>query len=210
MQNLTLCHVGSGNPAATLCITCKCYLEYLTTVLALADMKATVLISVMFVASIATAQTTRDYFKELYGAGGLDRLADHYVCFDDQPAAQTFFIFAESRLLRQFLLEDGSFYKLSKGEQAALSKDYLMLRFYDKGIAQPHEEFLSKDGGSWISEKLMPVKNHQMRIRFTVQWQTMRYRRSVEIFHSDSTFQSEISSYGRCEEIPAGVHQKGE
>jgi hypothetical protein len=164
----------------------------------------------MFVASIATAQEAHDYFKELYGAGGLDRMTDGYVCFDDRPDTQTFFIFAESKLLRQFMIENGDFYKLPKAEQATLRKDYLMLRFYEKGIAQPHHEFLNEDGGSWISDKLMPVKNHPMRIRFTVQWQTMRYRRSVEIFNSDSTFRSEISTYGRCEEIPAGVRQKGE
>lgn len=29
------------------------------------------------------SQTAHDYFQELYEAGGLDRMADGYVCFDD-------------------------------------------------------------------------------------------------------------------------------
>lgn len=173
-------------------------------------MKAIVTITILFFASLASAQTAHDYYKELYGAGGLDRMADGYVCFDDQPDKQIFFVFAESRLLRQFLIEDGTFQKLPKDEQTTLKQDYLVVRFYDKGIAQPHEEFLNKDGSSWVSEKLMPLKNHPMKVRFTLQWQTMRYKRSVEILNSDSKYQSEISTYGHCEEVPAGIRQKGE
>lgn len=31
------------------------------------------------------AQSARDYFNDLYKAGGLDKTADESVCFDDRP-----------------------------------------------------------------------------------------------------------------------------
>jgi len=40
----------------------------------------------------ASAQTARDYYDELYKAGGLDHMADEYVCFDDRKDLGTFFI----------------------------------------------------------------------------------------------------------------------
>ena len=45
------------------------------------------------------AQTARQYYDELYKAGGLDRMADKYVCFDDEDELKTFFIFARVRIL---------------------------------------------------------------------------------------------------------------
>lgn len=105
----------------------------------------------LFVASSGAAQTARTYYNELYKAGGLDRMADGYVCFDDQPRVQTFFIFGQSKVFRQFLIDNGGFAKLSKGDQAELNRGYLLVRYYDRGVPQPEEEILEKDGDSWVN-----------------------------------------------------------
>lgn len=79
------------------------------------------------------AQSARDYFNELYKAGGLDRMADEYVCFDNSPELQTFFIFAKSDVLKQFLMDNGGFAKLPKSQQSVFSKGFLIVRGYHKG-----------------------------------------------------------------------------
>lgn len=166
------------------------------------------MIAALFVASTGVAQSVHDYYNELYKAGGLDRMADMYVCFDDQPDLQTFFIFGESKILREFLIANGEFAKMPKKYQAELNKDYLIFRGYDKGVALSREEFFDKDGDSWVENGLFN-KTTPIRIRFTIQWQTMRYRRSVEILNPNLTLRSEVSRYGRCEQISPDVRQRG-
>jgi|SRR5665213_154758 len=172
-------------------------------------MKTLVMIAILFLSSTGVAQTARGYYNELYKAGGLDRMADGYVCFDDQPGMQTFFIFGQSKVLRQFLIDNGGFAKLSKGEQAELNRGFLNVRYYDRGVPQPEEEILEKDGDSWANTlKPKNGKGPSFEIRFTVAWETMRYRRSVDILNPDGAVHPGISRYGRCEEIPPDVRQK--
>ena len=170
--------------------------------------KLLVIIAVLYTVTAGMAQTARDYYNELYKTGGLDRMADEYVCFDDQTSLQTFFIFAESKVLRDFLIANGGFAKLPSKYRAELNKDFLNFRFYDKGVAQPDEEFFDKDGDSWIEKGLFINKATPMRIRFTIQWQTLRYKRSVEILNSDYTLRYERSRYGRCEKVSSAIRQK--
>src|ERR1017187_894317 len=51
--------------------------------------------------------TARDYYNELHDAKGLDNFADQYVCFDNDPSGESFFIFAQSSILRDFLKANG-------------------------------------------------------------------------------------------------------
>ena len=58
-----------------------------------------VLLMVLLFGSATTfAQSGRDYYNEIYKAGGLDRMADGYACFDDDPKLETFFIFGKAKL----------------------------------------------------------------------------------------------------------------
>ena len=41
-------------------------------------------VAAIFLTNAGFAQTARNYYDELYKAGGLDRMADGYVCFDDR------------------------------------------------------------------------------------------------------------------------------
>lgn len=99
------------------------------------------LIIAVILAGPCFAQSARDYYKELHAAGGLDRMADKYVCFDDSQDLQTFFIFGKSKDVREYMIASGAFGKLSKAYQALLKKDFLIIRGYNKGVALPDEDF---------------------------------------------------------------------
>ena len=97
-------------------------------------MKRFAALSTILVASSCFAQTARDYYNEIYAAGGLDRMADRYVCFNEDLNVKTFFIFTENKHLREYMISNGTFDRLSKAEQAELKKDFLIFRGYDKGV----------------------------------------------------------------------------
>lgn len=152
----------------------------------------------------------RDYYQQLYNAGGLDRMADGHACFEDDPKAEAFFIFGQSKYIREFMVAGGMFSKLPKSVQQRMKKDFLIVRGYDKGVPWGSEAFLDKDEGSWISEEHMLNKQTPIRIRFAMNWQTLRYKWAVEVLNPDSTYRSEVASFGKCEEIPPGIQQHGE
>ena len=155
------------------------------------------------------AQSARDYYTEIYKAGGLDRMADGYVCFDDDPKLETFFIFGKSETLKQFLISTGDFKKMTKAQQAELNRGFLNTRGYDRGVAHSSEEFYSTDGASFLSE-LGIVSGQKMRMRLSIEWATLRYKRSLEFLNSNATSKNvPLSRYGRCEEVSPAVHQKG-
>lgn len=165
------------------------------------------MIAVLVLTSTAVAQSARSYFEELYKAGALDRMADEYVCFDDDSSLQTFFIFTTSQTLREFLIQTGGFAKLPKAQRDELNRGFLILRGYDKGVPLSREDTLSPDGSSWV-EKDIIIDKAPARMRFTIVWETMRYKRSVELLNSNSTLRSEYSRYGHCERSPSDVRQK--
>jgi hypothetical protein len=151
----------------------------------------------------------REYYKELYNAGGLDRIADFYVCFYDDVKNENFFIFADGKYLRDYMKKNGTFEKLPKPQQDLYNKDFLVFRSYAKGVPLSSNEFLTKVGDSWISNEYMADKSTPLRIRFNISWQTLRFKRSVELLNLDSTFRSEVPNFGRCEAIPNTILQHG-
>ena len=170
-------------------------------------MKSIAMIAVLLLTSTGVAQSARGYFDGLYKAGGLDRMADEYVCFDDNSSIQTFFIFTTSKTLREFFIAEGEFAKLPKAQRDELNRGFLILRGYDKGVPLSHEETLSADGSSWV-EKNIVIGNAPARMRFTIVWETMRYKRSIELLNSNSTLRGEYARYGHCERSPSDVRQK--
>jgi hypothetical protein len=161
----------------------------------------------LLLARAVGAQTAREYFNELYKAGGLDRMADEYVCFDESAELQTFFIYAESEVLKEFLMANGGFAKLAKSQQAELNKGFLIVRGYDKGVAVGEEQTYAKDRNTWVTDEFYVGKT-PMRMRITITPETQRYKRTVEILNANSQLQSESARYGRCEAIPDTVQQK--
>jgi hypothetical protein len=156
-------------------------------------------------------QSARQYYKELYNAGGLDNMADGYVCFDDDDKLETFFIFGESKTIREFMIADGSFGKMSKDFQQKLKKDFLIVRGYDKGVAIGGEDFYDRDGGSWVGEEFTLSKqpNTFGKMRFNITWETLRYKRSVEVLKPDKSLSGQYARYGKCEQVFAEIRQHG-
>lgn len=156
-------------------------------------------------------QSARQYYNELYKAGGLDRMADEYVCFDDDSRLETFFIFGESKTIREFLIADGSFDKMSKEFQKKLKEDFLILRGYDKGVAIGGEDFYDHDGSSWVGDKFVLSKQPKTfgRMRFNVTWETLRYKRSVEVLNPDMSLSGQYARYGKCEQVSPQIRQHG-
>ena len=150
------------------------------------------------------AQSARDYYNELYKAGGLDRMADVYVCFDDDPALQTFFIYAESDVLKEFLTDNGAFAKLPKREQQELNKGFVIVRGYEKGVALRDEDFYKNvtDSVKAGSGRLL------MRMRLNETPTTLRYKRAVEILNPDLTLNNEVSRSGRHTEYGPTLHSR--
>ncbi|HYK36887.1 hypothetical protein [Alloacidobacterium sp.] len=166
-------------------------------------------VALLFGSTLTFAQSARDYYNELYKAGGLDRMADGYVCFDDDPKLETIFIFGKSETLKQFLISTGEFKKMSKAQQAELNHGFLNTRGYDKGVPQSVEETYSADGTSWTTDPGI-ISGQKMRMRLSIEWTTLRYRRSVEFLNPNGTLKSvPISRYGRCEEVSPDIRQKG-
>ena len=155
----------------------------------------------------APPRTAREYFDEIYDTGGLDRFAAGEVCFDEDPARENFFIFEQSKYLRQYLAMQGTFQKLPKEMQEHLKNDVLVIRGYHKGIAFNGEEFYGRDDNSWISDVYELDEKHSMRIRLTVNWQTHRYKRIVEMFDHEMNYQREMARFGKCEDVSADVPQ---
>jgi hypothetical protein len=153
----------------------------------------------------------RDYYKELYAAGGLDRTADGYVCFFDDQKIDNFFIFSEGKHFREYMMANGTWDKLPKEVQAALKNDYLKFRGYTKGVPLNSGDLYTKDEDSWVSDEHVMDKDKgvNFKMRFTINWQTLRFKRSVEVLNSDSSYRGELPLFGRCEKIPSTITQHG-
>jgi len=92
------------------------------------------------------AQSAHDYYDELYKAGGLDRMADQYVCFSDDADNKNFFIFGQSDAIKDLFKDGGEFAKLPRAEQNALNKGFLVVRGYTRGVPFPDRNFYEKTG----------------------------------------------------------------
>jgi len=169
-------------------------------------------VAICLILSVAAfGQSARQYYNELYKAGGLDRFADGHVCFDDDDKLQTFFIFGESKHIREFMMADGSFGKMIKDLQEKLKKDFLIVRGYDKGVAVGEEDFYSQDGSSWVGDIFVLSKQPKTlgRMRLSITSETLRYKRSVEILNPDTSFSGQYARYGKCEEVSPQIPQHG-
>src|SRR6266702_282689 len=108
-------------------------------------MKRCVALATLLIANSCFGQTARDYYNEIYAAGGLDRFVSRYVCFNEDPDVKAFFIFTENKYLREYMISNGTFNKLSNAEQAEFKKDSLLFRGYSKGVPVASIDVLTPD-----------------------------------------------------------------
>ena len=149
----------------------------------------------------------REYFDEIYDTGRLDRFAAGEACFDEDPAHEDFFTFEQSKYLRQYFAMRGTFQNLPEEMQQHLKRDLLVVRGYHKGIASSGEEFYTEDGNSWIGNVYELDEENSMRIRLTINWQTHRFKWTVEMLDHEMHVQREISRLGQCVDVSAEVPQ---
>jgi hypothetical protein len=168
-----------------------------------------ILLSLVFVLAQTSPHTAREYYDELYAAGGLDRFAAHYACFDEDPALNTFFIYNRSGDIMDSLIADGTFSKMPKDMQAKLKQDWIVVRGYDKGVPVGDQEYYEKDGPGWVTDKFKISNECCARIRLTVSQTTMRYKRSLELLNSNGTMKNDVARYGQCEAVKPGIAQTG-
>lgn len=161
-------------------------------------------------------RTARDYYNELYSAGGLDNMADEYVCFRDD-SVPNFFIFVRGKDFLESLQErvianpSVAAKKLLSDARQQFKNDPLIIRDYVKGIPSDHQSFFDKQGSSWVSglKTLDKKRNLKIQVRLTIDWQTLRYRWSVEVTDPNSSFPQVADSFGRCEMVSDKISQRG-
>ena len=153
-------------------------------------------------------QLSRDFYNELYAAGALGKVLSDRVCFFDDPEADTFFMFTESKVIRENMIADGSFAKAPNSLRTQLKANFLIFRGYNKGVPVSDEDIFTSDRGSWVSARFT-LDKRPARTRFDIVWETLRFRRSVELLNPDGTVRSVVSSYGRCEVISPAIKQHG-
>jgi hypothetical protein len=168
-----------------------------------------ILTLLLFFLIAQTPRTARDYYDELYAAGGLDRFAARYVCFDEDLALDTFFIYNKSSDIRDVLVAGEKFSKMPKDMQSRLNEDWIVIRGYDKGVPLGDEDYYDKNGPSWVGSKFKASNECCLRVRLTVTPTTMRYKRTVEILNPNGTMKQDVARYGRCEKVKPDITQTG-
>lgn len=156
------------------------------------------------------AQSAKDYYDELYKAGGLDRMSDGYVCFDDDKALNTFFIFGKSSTIKSFLVNTGHYKTLAPGERKLLDKGFLSVKQYDKGVPLGERDTYEADSDGWVLNGLPLDHQTKLKIMLMISWQTLRYKKTVDVSTKGGPYTAAASRYGRCEEVSPEIAQKGD
>jgi hypothetical protein len=165
--------------------------------------------------------TARDYYNELYNAGRLDRLADLYACFFDDPKDEAFFIFAEGIPMRNHLKKIGQFNVLPEDEQDLLDNDYLVSRYYFRGVSKDRV-LMTKKGAIWVGDW---DQHHTRRPNFFIDQRTLHFNRSEEVVISNPASNASnqpqgqvtdlpipnehIGNFGKCEKVATRIQQHG-
>jgi hypothetical protein len=131
-----------------------------------------------------------------------------YVCFSDDSDADYLFLIAQSKWWREAMIERGIFQQLSRVDQVEMKKDFLIVRPYFKGVPQPEREFLDRDGDSYVSDTFQFDKK-SAKLRMTVVWDTLRFKRVVEAVRTDGARIPYAELFGRCEPVSPTVQQHG-
>ena len=172
-------------------------------------MRTFALLALLFLTPQTTPRTAREYYNEIYAAGGLDRFAARYACFDEDTTLNTFFIYNESSRIRELLVAHDTFSKMPKDMRARLKKDWIVARGYDKGVPTGEQEYYEKDGPGWgwVSDKFKVNNECCLRVRLIVDPETLRYNRSVEILNHNRTMKNDVARYGKCEPVKPDITQ---
>jgi hypothetical protein len=110
--------------------------------------------------------TARDYYNELFKAGGLDNFADQYVCFrnDDQPV---FFLIADSETLKRYLVSVGGINRLPAKDRAYLDKGLAFVVQYHQGVSNGRDYFDRTGPGEYTENLSLPQAPPKQPLKLT-------------------------------------------
>ena len=154
--------------------------------------KFAVILVVTFAAMTAAGQTAHDYYNDLVKKGGLEGFTNEFVCFKDDQS-DTFFTFSKSEDLKRDMKDSGQF---PDSVTKRFNGHFLLMLGYNKGIAQRSPEVLDKDPDS-VSDSYtddLLVHKQRIRLRFTINWKTLRFKRSIEKPDGEEVFRL----FGTC------------
>jgi hypothetical protein len=132
-------------------------------------------------ASSQSQKTARDYYNELDKARGLEGFSNEYVCFRDDRNDEQFLTFSKTQDIAKTYPWESFPANQRAAAKAEFEKPGLLMLGYKMGIQNGEPVVFDKDkddvrGNSWV----MLTKIKGMRIHFTINWRTLRYRWSVE------------------------------
>ncbi len=158
------------------------------------------------VSAFGQEPTARDYYNQLVKANGVEGFTNSYVCFRDEPNDQ-FLTFSKTEDIAKLFpwekFAKDSTPQKAREAKAQFEKPALMMLGYKKGVQVGEPYFLDKDGEAWM----MPMKEN-MRIRFTINWKTLRYRWAIETKTKVNPYWTIAADhFGQCEDrtIPPAI-----
>jgi hypothetical protein len=139
-------------------------------------------------------QTARDYYDELLKANSLKSYQDEYVCFRDDDVPSFAVVSTADSVRRRWKQNQVPVPKGFEKEQG------LFVKTYYKGVANETEIF-DKNGDDYsLTANLKEEKNTPMKMTYSINWDTGRYRMKLYILSASKTTPAQEVS-GKCELI---------
>ncbi len=158
---------------------------------------------VFILAFPSSAQTARDYFKELKAANTFNHYKDEYVCFrdDDVPS---FAVVAKVSDVIEHMKKNNDTVGI---KELQATKESILLETYYKGVSSGSNVFYpekredtfgdNKDYGFEFAGK------HPGKMVYSINWATGRYLQRVYMFEKSRSIATKEGS-GKCELIHPG------
>ncbi len=149
---------------------------------------------------LVLAQTARDYYNELNRTNGLEGLSNEYVCFKDDATDDIFFTISKGNDIKQSLLLMNADAKKMKTSDINKFANTLVVTNYTKGVASDLDVMDKETNHSGVSTETFvdrgTVNGTAMALHFTINWKTLRFRRSVTVAGKVGDY----AVYGKCED----------
>jgi hypothetical protein len=163
-------------------------------------MKTCVILFVILAAGAASGQTARDYYNELNRTNGLEGLSKEYVCFKDDATDDIFFTISKGNDIKRDLLLLNADTKKMKTSDINKFANTLVVTNYTKGVAGDLDIMDKDTDRTGVSTETFvdrgTVNKMAMALRFTINWKTLRFKRSVTVAGKVGDY----AVYGKCED----------
>lgn len=163
-------------------------------------MKLASFLFVILAAGAVSGQTARDYYNELNRTNGLEGLSNEYVCFKDDAADDIFFTISKGNDIKRDLLLLNADTRKMKTADINKFANTLVVTNYTKGVAGDLDVMDKDTDRTGVSTETFvergTLNNVDMALRFTINWKTLRFKRSVTVAGKVRDY----AVYGKCED----------